>query len=63
MRLKIYLRRIAAFINDEDGASAVEYALLVAMIGLVLAVGATLLGKSVSGMFTNTATKIDAAAT
>ena len=61
--MKSYLRRIAAFITNEDGASAVEYAMLVALIGLVLAGGATLLGKSVSGMFNNTAAKIDAAAT
>jgi pilus assembly protein Flp/PilA len=61
--MKTYLRRIVAFIKDEAGASAVEYALLVALIALVLAGGATLLGKGISGMFTNTANKIDAAAT
>lgn len=61
--MKSYLPNIIAFINDEEGASAVEYAMVVALIALVLAGGATLLGKNISGMFTNTAAKIDAAAT
>ena len=61
--MKTYLRKIVAFINDEEGASAIEYALLVALIALVIVGGATLLGKSISNMFQNAATKLDAVAT
>lgn len=61
--MKTYLRKIVAFITDEEGASAIEYALLVALIALVIVGGATLLGKSISGMFTNAAAKLDAVAT
>ena len=61
--MKTYLRKIAAFVNDEEGASAIEYALLVALIALVIVGGATLLGKSISNMFQNAATKLDAVAT
>ena len=42
--MKTYLRKIMAFINDEEGASAIEYALLVALIALAITVGATTLG-------------------
>ena len=34
--MKTYLRKIVAFINDEEGASAIEYALLVALIALAI---------------------------
>jgi pilus assembly protein Flp/PilA len=63
MHLKNYLRRIGAFINNEDGATLVEYALLVALIALVVAGVATLIGNTISGMFSNTATRIDSAGT
>ncbi len=34
--MKTYLRKIVAFINDEEGASAIEYALLVGLIALAI---------------------------
>jgi pilus assembly protein Flp/PilA len=37
--------------NDEDGASMVEYALLVALIAIVAIVAVTLVGTSVSTEF------------
>lgn len=55
------LQRIVAFINNEEGVSVVEYALLMALIALVVAGVATLIGNTISGMFSNTATKINAA--
>ena len=42
--MKTYLRKIVAFINDEEGASAIEYGLLVGLIALAIIAGATLLG-------------------
>jgi pilus assembly protein Flp/PilA len=47
-----------AFINDEEGASAIEYALLVALIALAITVGATTLGTKIGAMFTKAAAKI-----
>jgi pilus assembly protein Flp/PilA len=44
------------FCRDEDGPTMVEYGLLVGLIGLVVAGGATLLGTDVSTMFNNIAT-------
>jgi pilus assembly protein Flp/PilA len=56
--MKTYLRKIVAFINDEAGASAIEYALLVALIALAITAGATTLGTKISGMFTKAAAQI-----
>jgi pilus assembly protein Flp/PilA len=47
---------IKRFCRDEDGPTMVEYGLLVGLIGLVVAGGATLLGTDVSTMFNNIAT-------
>ena len=38
--------------NDEDGATSVEYALMVGLIALVIVGGVTLFGISVSDLFT-----------
>jgi pilus assembly protein Flp/PilA len=56
--MKTYLWNIVAFINDEEGASAIEYALLVALIALAITVGATALGTQISTMFTSAAGKL-----
>jgi pilus assembly protein Flp/PilA len=58
--MKTYLRKIVAFINDEDGASAIEYGLLVGLIALAIAAAAGLLGTSIAGLFTKAKTKLDA---
>jgi pilus assembly protein Flp/PilA len=60
--MKTYLRKIVAFINDEEGASAIEYGLLVGLIALAIVAGATLLGTSISNMFTRAAASLDAVA-
>jgi pilus assembly protein Flp/PilA len=56
--MKTYLRKIVAFINDEEGASAIEYALLVALIALAITAGATVLGGKINTMFQNAATQL-----
>jgi pilus assembly protein Flp/PilA len=40
-------------IRDDNGASMVEYALLVALIAVVSVVILTTLGKTIAGEFTN----------
>ncbi|MEO5662948.1 MAG: Flp family type IVb pilin [Nocardioides sp.] len=44
--------------NDEDGATAVEYGLLVALIAAVIIVTVILLGTQVNNAFTSITTKI-----
>jgi pilus assembly protein Flp/PilA len=48
-------------VRDEDGASLVEYVLLVALIAVVCIVAVTMLGKSASAKFNGTATSINQA--
>ena len=56
--MKTLLRKIVAFINDEEGASAVEYGLLVGSIAVAIVVAVTALGGKLSTLFTNTAAKL-----
>jgi len=44
--------------NDEDGASMVEYALLVALIAIVAIVAVTLVGSEVSSEFNEVGTTL-----
>jgi len=54
-----YLQTLLNTHRDEDrGASAVEYGLLVALIAVVMAVGATLFGTELSALFTGVANQI-----
>jgi len=50
--MKTHLRKIMAFINDEEGASAVEYGLLVGLIAVVIIVAVTALGEKLEALFT-----------
>jgi len=56
--MKTYLKKIVAFIRDEEAAAAIEYGLLVALIALAIVVGATTLGTKIGAMFTTAAGKI-----
>ena len=44
---------------DERGATMVEYGLLVGLIALVVALGATILGQDISTMFNNIGTYLN----
>ncbi len=46
------------FFQDESGASAVEYGLLVALIAVVIITAVSLLGSNISSVFSTTAGKI-----
>ncbi|MBT5051224.1 MAG: Flp family type IVb pilin [Rhodospirillaceae bacterium] len=49
------------FMNDESGATAIEYGLIAALVS-VAAVGAlTAMGDSLEGMFTKVSSTLDAA--
>ena len=47
-----FVQTIRSFIRDEDGAAAIEYGLIAALIAVAIIVGATLLGNSLDGLFT-----------
>ena len=46
---------VTRFLRDEDGATAIEYALLTALIAVALIGSMTNLGSDLSGSLTNTA--------
>jgi pilus assembly protein Flp/PilA len=48
------------FATDESGASAAEYALILAIVGTAIAVAALTLGTSISGAMSGAAATIDA---
>jgi pilus assembly protein Flp/PilA len=59
--MKTYLQKIVTFINDEEGASAAEYGLLVTLIAVVILVGVVALGISLSEMYTSNAERVASA--
>jgi|WetSurMetagenome_2_1015567.scaffolds.fasta_scaffold471499_1 pilus assembly protein Flp/PilA len=59
--MKTYLKKIVTFLRDEEGASAIEYALLVALIALAITAAATALGTNIAGLFNNASSKLSSA--
>lgn len=49
----------SAFLRDESGASAAEYALILAIVGTGIALAATGLGTAISGAMTDSAACIN----
>jgi len=49
---------IEKLFKDESGASVVEYSLLLGLIAIVVMVGITALGHSLSTLYTNFATTV-----
>jgi pilus assembly protein Flp/PilA len=52
-------QNVSALLRDEEGASLVEYILLVALIAVVCIAAVTLLGKAASTRFQSTANSIN----
>jgi pilus assembly protein Flp/PilA len=42
---------VQTFLRDEDGAAAIEYGLIAALIAVAIIVGAGLLGTNLDGLF------------
>jgi pilus assembly protein Flp/PilA len=59
--VKTYRRNIVRFFNDEQGASSVEYGLLVTLIALAILVGVGALGLSLSNMYSSNGSRVAAA--
>ena len=49
------MKKLINFFKDEEGATAVEYGLLVALIAVVIIAAVTTLGHKVSNAFQNVA--------
>lgn len=49
---------IKSMIRDEDGATMVEYGLLVALIAMVALVGVTTLGANLKSLYTTVADSV-----
>ncbi len=49
---------LKSMIRDEEGASMVEYGLLIAFIAIVALVGVKAVGTSLSTLFTNVGTSL-----
>lgn len=47
------------FISEEEGADAVEYALVIALIALAIVAGATAMGGAISNKLSNIATSVN----
>ncbi len=52
---------VARFVKDESGATAIEYGLIAALIGVGIISAATTLGESISGTFGAISTQLDTA--
>jgi pilus assembly protein Flp/PilA len=56
--MEINMSKFVSFLNDESGASAAEYVLILAVIGSAIVVGAALLGSSISNALSKASTFI-----
>jgi pilus assembly protein Flp/PilA len=53
------MSKVLAYLGEEDGASAAEYALILAIIGATIAASMVFLGGSISGAVNNAANCIN----
>jgi pilus assembly protein Flp/PilA len=52
------VKHIIRFMREEDGATAVEYGLMVALIAVAIVIAVTTLGTNLNTRFTNVGTAI-----
>jgi pilus assembly protein Flp/PilA len=57
-----WLNTLAKFIDDESGATAIEYGLIAALIAVGIIAAATTLGGGLSTLFNNISTKLSTTA-
>jgi pilus assembly protein Flp/PilA len=62
-RRKAMLNLIKKFVKEEEGATMVEYGLMVALIAVVLIVAVTAVGTNLEGLFNTVATEVGSATT
>ena len=59
----INMNTVARFMNDESGATAIEYGLIAALIAVGIIAAATTLGGGLSNIFTGIGTRLNTEAT
>ena len=52
------MKTVARFMNDESGATAIEYGLIAALISVGIIAAATTLGNGLAGLFNGIGTKL-----
>ena len=57
--MKGFVKKLIGFLVDEEGATAVEYAIMVALIAIVIIFMVTLVGKRANNVFSKVANKLD----
>ncbi|WP_405124240.1 Flp family type IVb pilin [Pseudomonas sp. M20] len=62
MTFDYLMSRTRVFIKNEEGASAIEYAIVVAMVAVVVVAFVTPLGDRVLAIFNNILTSLDGTA-
>jgi pilus assembly protein Flp/PilA len=60
MELKV-MSKFLRFSRNESGATAIEYGLIAALIGLAIVAGASAAGDSLNAFFTAISTELDSA--
>lgn len=55
------MNAVMKFLKDEEGVTAIEYALLAALIALSMAAGAVILGNGLETLFTNIGNELSTA--
>jgi pilus assembly protein Flp/PilA len=55
------MRFIGKLLRDENGATAIEYGLIAALISVVIITAVTLVGSQLSGVFNSIATALSSA--
>lgn len=58
MEIKHMTKFVERFLKDESGATAIEYGLIAALIGVVIITGVTLLGTNLNAKFETIAGKL-----
>jgi pilus assembly protein Flp/PilA len=60
--MRALIKSALHFLRDEEGATAVEYGLIIALVGAAITVAVSNLGSGLTLVFTNIANKITLAA-
>lgn len=61
--MKNWTTPVTQFLNDESGATAIEYGLIAGLISVVIAASVTTIGTDLKTIFASIASKLTAAAT
>ena len=55
---EVIMSKLASYLNEQDGASAAEYALILAIVGAAIAAAAIFLGSTIANAINSAATCI-----